>query len=163
MNEYSPLTPFREPLARARSRADIIICVGQNPQSAQAAANQNCTPLAAWLEPTASLQPKPVVAFSGIGRPTKFFDLLQQSDFDIVHRTGFPDHHPFYSSKPFSLGADCTHEKCDINYDGKKTHVRIPVKFQDMVEIFPVQMHINDPNLLLEMIQSIIDQSPSAS
>ena len=54
------------------------------------------------IEPTA-IKPhffeKRFVAFSGIGRPKKFFDTLDKIGLDIIGTFAFDDHHPYSSEE----------------------------------------------------------------
>ncbi len=54
----------------------------------------------AWLRGTA------VLAFSGIGAPDRFFNLLERLGARIVARRAFPDHHAFTDAEARGLSAD---------------------------------------------------------
>jgi tetraacyldisaccharide 4'-kinase len=61
---------------------------------------------AARLEPpgdTAWLRAQPILAFSGIGRPAKFFETLKQNGAVIAGERPFPDHHAFTASEAKAL------------------------------------------------------------
>ncbi|MHA7870764.1 MAG: tetraacyldisaccharide 4'-kinase, partial [Hyphococcus sp.] len=93
-----PAGPLREPLERAKARADLTVVVGRDEIAAQAGARDAGTPFHAWLEAVDAPAPQPVLAFSGIGAPRKFFQSLKRCGFDVVKAVAFPDHHP-YSEK----------------------------------------------------------------
>ena len=40
-----------------------------------------------------------VLAFAGIGRPQKFFAMLEAGGIEVVRRLGFPDHHVFSAAE----------------------------------------------------------------
>jgi tetraacyldisaccharide 4'-kinase len=62
--------------------------------------------LAARLEPsgdTAWLRAQPIIAFSGIGRPAKFFETLKENGAVIAAEQPFPDHHTFTAAEAEAL------------------------------------------------------------
>jgi tetraacyldisaccharide 4'-kinase len=99
-----PAGPLREPLS-ARKRAHFAILVSE--------AAQPETP--AWQGLPAyrltvatplpnSLKNKPLIAFAGLGRPSKFFGALTASGASLAATQAYPDHHAYTS-------ADITHLK----------------------------------------------------
>ena len=87
-----PAGPLREPVASARARANAIVHIGRK----QPGDETLCMPtFNAWLEPEASPTPARAFAFCGIGRPERFFGLLESLGFDLAGRVAFPDHHPY--------------------------------------------------------------------
>ncbi len=157
-----PAGPLREPIGRAQSRADIIIYVGKDAKSAQNAADNHSAHFAAWLEPDATPPPQRVMAFSGIGQPDKFFDLLQHSGFDIAKTISFPNHHPF-STHNLSALETLAREHDAAMITTEKDYVRIPHDLKENILSFPVRMKINQPALLIDTIWKMIDQTPSIS
>jgi tetraacyldisaccharide-1-P 4'-kinase len=84
------------------------------PESAwavMAEANRRHVPLiSAALRPEPSeaeaLRGRKVVAFAGIGRPSKFFATLRSIGVDLVAERGFPDHHNFSANELSSLAEE---------------------------------------------------------
>ena len=103
-----PAGPLRAPLAFQLSLADAIV-VNAPPGSDDE--HQGESPFVAWLrdnfggpvlraatEPTTDtewLRDLPVVAFSGIGAPERFFGLLERLGARVLMRRAFADHHAF--------------------------------------------------------------------
>jgi tetraacyldisaccharide 4'-kinase len=157
-----PAGPFREPIARAQSRADVTVYVGQTKDSAQRAADHHGSPFAAWLEPREAPPPQRVMAFSGIGKPERFFTALRRSGFDVAETAAFPDHHPFTVQNLSALATTASkHGAAMITTE--KDHVRLASDFQESVLTFPVRMKINQPALFTEMIRSGINQANNTS
>lgn len=100
-----PAGPLRAPLPPQIARTDALVVVGDGP-----AVKMLVTELTVRGKPvfSARLRPDPaslealkgkrVLAFAGIGDPTRFFATLRASGIDVASERAFPDHHVF--SKP---------------------------------------------------------------
>jgi tetraacyldisaccharide 4'-kinase len=93
-----PAGPLREPPLRALQRCRAVVLIGED--------RTRIVPLLRGWRPIlhASLVQGPgleallgrkIVAFSGIGRPDKFFDGLAAAGVALARRLAFPDHHVF--------------------------------------------------------------------
>lgn len=88
-----PAGPLREPIARARARSDLVVAVkrrAEDPTNETINADYE-----AWLEPSELVTPQKVVAFTGIGVPSKFFTTLARAGFELAEKVPFADHHYF--------------------------------------------------------------------
>ncbi len=155
-----PAGPYREPLERARARADIVVYVGGNAAAATAAAKNNNTPFAAWLAPQNPPEAARVVAFSGIGKPQKFYATLKAAGFDIAETVSFPDHHRFNDQDLFALARVAAAKGAPL-ITTEKDYTRLPDDFRADVLVFPVLMKINQPALLVEAIRTAIASEAS--
>ena len=86
-----PAGPLRAPLRPQLARTDALIIVGDGSAAEQVAAEiaaQGKPVLSAHLKPdeaqVAQLRGKRVLAFAGIGDPTRFFNTLRASGIDVV-------------------------------------------------------------------------------
>lgn len=109
-----PAGPLRAPLADQIGLADALIVIGEGPylqKCIEMAADNDLILVRAHLQPTPeSLQGRdenPVLAFSGIGRPQKFYDTLASADFNTVETMDFPDHHMFSNADATRILARC--------------------------------------------------------
>ncbi|MEX6633224.1 tetraacyldisaccharide 4'-kinase [Hyphococcus lacteus] len=143
-----PAGPFRETLASAKKRADLVIAVGDTQAEAQSITG---TDFHAWLEPVGRVSPQKVIAFAGIGRPKKFFDLLSRQGFDVEKAIGFPDHHQFSQAELDVLLRDATKENAQL-MTTEKDFVRLPEDFKKHVMPLRVAMHINDADGLKQQV-----------
>ena len=97
-----PAGPLRAPLRPQLARTDALIIVG-NGRAAEAVAAeiaaQGKPVLSAHLKPdeaqVAQLRGKRVLAFAGIGDPTRFFNTLRASGIEVAGQRAFADHHPY--------------------------------------------------------------------
>jgi tetraacyldisaccharide 4'-kinase len=108
-----PAGPLRAPLRPQIARTDALIIVGNGTVADAVAADvaaQGKPVLRAHLVPNeacvASLRGKRVLAFAGIGDPTRFFGTLQASGIDVVRSRAFADHHAFSKGEIDSLIAE---------------------------------------------------------
>lgn len=92
-----PAGPLRAPLSVQRRRADAAVLIGDG-ETALDADLAGLPMLRGQLRPSGEtdwLRDAPVLAFSGIGRPAKFFATLQALGARLAVTEAFPDHHPF--------------------------------------------------------------------
>ena len=88
-----PAGPLRAPLARQLQYADAIVSIGDGP-----APELGLRTFSARLIPDPvidTLRHRAVFAFAGIGRPRKFFDMLDARRIELAERKAFPDHHAY--------------------------------------------------------------------
>lgn len=92
-----PAGPLREPLVKALKRADAAVIIGVDETGVLNAIDGYLPVFAASFATTTSppKQDHPVFAFAGIGRPTKFFQSLEDAGYSIAGQRSFADHHPY--------------------------------------------------------------------
>lgn len=93
-----PAGPLRAPLAFQARRADALLLIGEGAAGEALARRLDLPVLRGRLAPDADtrwLEAGPVIAYSGIGRPAKFFDTLERLGARIAARYAFPDHHDY--------------------------------------------------------------------
>ncbi|WP_050403680.1 tetraacyldisaccharide 4'-kinase [Bradyrhizobium embrapense] len=108
-----PAGPLRAPLSPQLERTDALIVVGEGSAAQKIAADlasRGKPILSAHLRPDEAslnaLRGQRVLAFAGIGNPTRFFNSLRASGIDVVRNTAFPDHHAFTRDEIAQLVAD---------------------------------------------------------
>ncbi|WP_210497313.1 tetraacyldisaccharide 4'-kinase [Microvirga antarctica] len=97
-----PAGPLRAPMAAQWAAIDAVLVIGEGEAGARVArtaANFGKAVFSGRLVPDArdltALADQPVLAFSGIGRPEKFFTTLREAGIVIGETRSFPDHHDF--------------------------------------------------------------------
>ena len=98
-----PAGPLREPINKGLQRADAVIIAGRD-ETGVAAQVKQVVPempiLMGHFEPDktaiSKLQGEKVLAFAGIGRPNKFFNMLKGAGIPVAKQISFPDHY-FYT------------------------------------------------------------------
>jgi len=107
-----PAGPLRAPIAVQWGWADAVLVVGEGAAGdrvATAASHRGLTLLRGRLVPdpaaAARLRGQRVLAFTGIGRPEKFFETLEQAGAIVEEVRPFPDHHPYTEAEIAALQA----------------------------------------------------------
>lgn len=103
-----PAGPLRAPLQAQFARADAVVLIGEGaagPAMAALAKRAGLAVLRGRLraEDGSKLAGRDVVAFSGIGRPEKFYDSLRKTGANILAERSFPDHHPYSAADVSTL------------------------------------------------------------
>lgn len=126
-----PAGPLRGPLHAQWPRIDAGLVVGDGEPGhaiARTLSDRGMPALRARLEPDAAtrdgLRGRRVLAFAGIGRPSKFFATLAECGAEIVERRAFPDHHS-YSAAEGSALADAADALSAILVTTEKDAVRL--------------------------------------
>lgn len=129
-----PAGPLREPVMQALLRADVLILMGDalhnkknEHETNQNEKNEREDILAliemaetcgidifqAQLKPR-QIEPQQMIAFCGIGRPEKFYDLLEQSGYTLHSRHSFADHHHYTAREARDLLALAARENLPL-------------------------------------------------
>lgn len=105
-----PAGPMRAPLVKQWPYVDAVIVIGSGDagvEIANAARAQGKRVFTAHIEPDPNvvrhLRGRRILAFAGIGRPEKFFKMLEKMGAEIVYSKSFPDHAPFSSGEIAAL------------------------------------------------------------
>jgi tetraacyldisaccharide 4'-kinase len=112
-----PAGPLRAPLAPQIARTDALIVIGGGSAADVLASSFDIggKPLVrAHLEPDpaslALLKGKRVLAFAGIGDPSRFFRALRNNGLEVVRERIFADHHQFSKTEIEALLADASRD-----------------------------------------------------
>jgi len=154
-----PAGPLREP-ARELARADLLVLTGAmgGPNSGGLGmppawpAAKPCFPLAGWIDAPEALDGLSLLAFCGIGLPTKFFAALRQAGFQLTGTACFPDHHPYAQPDLDRLKhrADC-HSATLVTT--VKDWQRLPLAWQERVVAMPLVLN---PPVVASITDSVL-------
>lgn len=101
-----PAGPLREPITAGLKRADAIVFIGEDKTGAKKLLPPLIPVLEAELVPCdgfKDLKGQRVIAFAGIARPKKFFDMLEGVGAVLVEKYAFADHKAYTSGQIRSL------------------------------------------------------------
>lgn len=156
-----PAGPLRAPLARQWPAVDLLLLVGTGEAGEVVAADATLrgkAVLRAAIAPDeralARLRGRRLVAFSGIGRPSKFFDTLAEAGLDVAARFPFPDHHRFTAADRAALLAAAEAADAEL-VTTEKDRVRLPDAFP--AAVLPIGLVFDDPETLTEKLGRILD------
>lgn len=149
-----PAGPLREPVSRAVARASAVVILGED-QAGVARQVAGKPILRAKLEPEAeasALAGQRVVAFAGIGRPEKFFQMLEAQGATLVEAYSFPDHYPYQASEIGELITIAeTHAAALITTT--KDIVRVPSHQRNVIGVLRIVVTWDDEAALLEILR----------
>lgn len=154
-----PAGPLREPVQSGLNRADAVILTGDGstelPPFPRPILRANLVPQSPEL-----FRGKKVLAFAGIGRPQRFFDMLTRHGAELQGNAAFPDHHP-YSAGELEALASRAQSANTLLVTTEKDYVRIPPDSRHGIEPVPVRMQFDDASKLDSLLdrlgESLID------
>jgi tetraacyldisaccharide 4'-kinase len=151
-----PAGPLREPIPSGLARADAVVLLGDD--STGALQGISCPVLKARLKPTAAtlgLAGESVVAFAGIGRPAKAFDMLRAIGCKVAATHAFGDHYPYTRDDIVPLIAEAERLGA-ILVATAKDHVRLPDELKSRVRAVDVEAAFEDEASLDALISARI-------
>lgn len=125
-----PAGPLREPIEAAVARCQAAILIG--PDRTGVADQLPLSVLRANLVPgpeIAALVGTSALAMAGIGRPEKFFTMLEQAGVTVARRVPMPDHHRFSDRELEALVAQATQQNLTL-VTTPKDAVRLSVPYR---------------------------------
>ena len=93
-----------------------------------------------------------VIAFAGIGRPSKFFKTLENEGAEIVASHGFADHAPYTPAVLQRLLKESRQKNAQL-VTTEKDAARLPVAFRREVISLPVRLEFSDEALLERLLK----------
>ena len=156
-----PAGPLREPIGEGLDRADAVILVGKG----------NLRParfegpiLAARLEPTKkdAVEGERLIAFSGIGRPEKFFDTLSEMGGLICAARSFPDHHAYSENDIRQLRANADDLEARL-VTTEKDFVRIAPHQRENIHALPIRAQFEDANAFEQLLNKLSGEASEAA
>ncbi len=145
-----PAGPLRESIRLGLRRADAIILIGElchaRDQKLIDASGLPVLRASINVDPRAEFDlTRPVVAFSGIGRPQKFFDTAAAMGFNVVEAVPYPDHHPFRERDLVWLETLRNERNADL-LTTSKDYVRLPADFRARTRELPIKVLFERPD-----------------
>jgi tetraacyldisaccharide 4'-kinase len=101
-----PAGPLRAPLDYQLRRTNAVVVIGEGGKPLIKRLTGQVLVIRARLRPTGNaewLREQPVFAYSGIGRPEKFFATLSECGATLANAKAFPDHHVFTEAEALLL------------------------------------------------------------
>ncbi|NCB49701.1 MAG: tetraacyldisaccharide 4'-kinase [Alphaproteobacteria bacterium] len=151
-----PAGPLRESLKSGLKRAQAVLILGEDETSLSLKIqkiNPKMPVFLGQIRPSFPFKKKEeYIAFAGIGRPSKFFDMLKENGFNLKKEISFSDHCP-YTSKEIkflkSLGKNFI--------TTEKDYIKLPKDFQKQVDVVPISILFQEErrfeNLVLKEIK----------
>ena len=136
-----PAGPLREFRQDGLARADGIVVLGAVSGKTAAILPDSVPVFEASLVPTRDFgkDGAAVVAFAGIGRPSKFFDTLSASGAQVIENRSFPDHHLYAKSEIAALKSLAARHGATL-VTTEKDFIRLDPNAAAGIEAFPVSV-----------------------
>ncbi|WP_222547708.1 tetraacyldisaccharide 4'-kinase [Asaia lannensis] len=143
-----PAGPLREPAAKGLGRVDAAIVIGRNATDLSHTLPAGLARYDANLIPSAAirrLQGKQVIAFAGIGRPAKFFDMLTEAGIPPMRSIAFDDHHD-YSERDCRRLSVLARQPGAVLVTTRKDWVKLPDWLREDVTVIDVELLWAEPD-----------------
>ncbi len=150
-----PAGPLRESVHQGLSRADAVIIMGDGDPALPGFAGPT---LRARLSAARRFDGRRVVAFAGIGRPTKFFSLLRTQGAELAECHSYGDHH-FYSASEIALLQERAKLADATLVTTEKDFVRLSSSDQEHIEVLPVKATFDEPGVLSRLLDPLLATS----
>lgn len=164
-----PAGPLRAPLASQWAHIDALIIVGRGERGesvAKIAAARGKSVLTARLAPKPGdperFAGRPVVAFAGIGRPQKFFRLMEEIGADIRAWHSFADHHVYTRRELAQLMAEAERLNAQLVTTEKDLLRLRPSTYSDGIDALVVELVLDDPEALASLLRSALPSKTKA-
>lgn len=146
-----PAGPMRDRLDFAVNNADEIILIGKDEKNSfvkiKHATRKNYHALQANIKNTNELSKDlNFIAFAGIGRPSKFYDTLNEMGLKIIQTVDFADHHN-YSEEDISYLKDLAKINNAKLVTTEKDFVKLPTDFQLEVDCLKIEIVFEDERI----------------
>ena len=154
-----PAGPCREPIEAGLARADAIIIIGDDAKGVAQMVG-GLPVLRAILRPdpdaSTALAGKRVLAFAGIGRPQKFFAMLEtEIKAILVDAISFADHHPYQEGEIETLVTQA--KLLDAQpVTTRKDWVRLPPAYQAQIQMVDVTLEFQNEVMLHSVLMKVL-------
>ncbi|MAH83192.1 MAG: tetraacyldisaccharide 4'-kinase [Rhodospirillaceae bacterium TMED8] len=172
-----PAGPLRETLQAALPRINAVICLGEDVTNILREIPAHIPTLTAVIEAgTAAdglvpqVEPHKVtkvsyLAFTGIGRPEKFYETLIKAGANLADTVSFPDHHPYTTNEILNLKQKAKQLNARL-ITTEKDIVRLDSKERDDIVSLAMRLRWDDETALDDVLFKIVkgvDDADSAA
>lgn len=170
-----PAGPLRAPVNSQLHKASAIIALGHGVRMGDVddAANRHDLPIYRGkivpVQLTGEFVGRRFIAYSGIGRPEKFFESLTDANLEAVEHFSFPDHHAFTEQDAEKILSRCrsldampiTTEKDFVRLLAAPEHT-FAAELRQVTKVLKIQIEWENPDSLIEMLRGLMADSNEA-
>lgn len=152
-----PAGPLREAVEDAAARCQAAVLIGEDSTAALTDLPPDLPVLRARFRPGEELRQvrgRKVMAFAGIGRPAKFFRMLEAHGVDLAAMRGFADHHRYRRGELAALRRRAASLRAML-VTTEKDYVRLPRAAR--VDILPITVGLEweEPAALEALLETL--------
>ncbi len=160
-----PAGPLREPIRRALTRVQAIVMMGEDATGIGGMLAAGPLPvLSASLVPDGDAsrwRGARMAAFAGIGRPEKFFALLDQLGCSLIARIAYADHHA-YQAQEVARMIDLAEAGQAGLVTTAKDYVRVPAALRSRIQVLPVRVAWESEAMLDRVLEPVVRMAEEA-
>ena len=160
-----PSGPLRERVSFGAKKADIVVIIGNDKfKCAKRFFKKNKVINAKIVvKNKSSFKDEKLVAFCGIGRPSKFFETLKSEKLKVVKEVGFSDHYNYKESDLNRLVRQAESRDATL-ITTKKDWVRLSDKYKNEVKYLDVELKIDqvDKNYIKKKLKNLLQGETNA-
>lgn len=153
-----PAGPLRESFRSAMRHSDAAILIGKDIHKIEERMPRKLPCLFADIRVDESaalrLKGKKLLAFSGIGRPSKFYDTLTRIGGKIKIRASFPDHHHYTEPELDALVEQSTQQSLQLATTSKD-FIRIPEAYHPHIDVLPITVEFRNQQALTQLLSTM--------
>ncbi len=155
-----PAGPLREPLRQGFEKADAFVLIGKDKTGVLRTLPENKPVFHAHVEVPEDHKPSTTssyVAFAGLGRPEKFYHLLQKLHLNVESWHPFPDHYNYTPADIFALIKEAKEKNATL-ITTEKDFQRLPEEEWGVnIAQLPINLVWEDEKAVLEFIKSNLE------
>jgi tetraacyldisaccharide 4'-kinase len=150
-----PAGPLREPVADGMARADAVVLLGEDIRGVRLMVPETLPVFIARIVPDSSgvIPGRRYIAFSGIARPQKFFDMLDALGVDMLARVPFPDHYAYTKQDVTALLDRAAHHRAGL-ITTEKDMVKVSALTQARVDTVPIRCVFDDADAVQTFLRT---------
>lgn len=150
-----PAGPLREPIETGLKRADFVLTIGEQSHFNYPLSVPRLRGALKPLMTGMRWEGMRVLAFAGIGDPSKFFATLRSLGAEVIRGEALEDHQPLTEALMTRLELEGKTRVAQL-VTTEKDAVRLPESFRPKVLTLPVRLEIEDWPPLLERIIALL-------
>lgn len=153
-----PAGPLRENVKAGLRRCDAVIIIGDDRHDVEGFVGADCPVYRTRIvgSPEPAITEKKVLAFAGIGRPSKFYETLSNLGYEVVGKFDFSDHHKFKREEITKI-CDYAQELGAIPITTEKDYARLPLETRAKIKVIKIGIEWEDCDARASILKKVIE------
>lgn len=158
-NMILPSGPLRVNPNKAAKYIDLAIIIGEDKFNLSSIFGAQKVIFAqAKIATKIDIKSNKFIAFCGIGRPEKFFNILKKSDFNLIEEISFSDHYSYENNDLEKLIKMAKSRSANL-VTTKKDWVKFSKEYQNLIQFIDIEVEFKDDDkeYIVEKIKKMIN------